>query len=66
MEVASAQVPHRWEDLSGALENSEMQQGATLNEAVKSRPSRTYSSFADVERLLRTEWSALQRYGADC
>lgn len=66
VEVGSTQAPHRWEDLSGALESAEMQHGATLNDVVKTRPSRAYSSFADVARLLKTHWPVLQQYCANC
>jgi hypothetical protein len=66
VEVASTQPPHRWEDLSGALENAEMRRGATLNDVVKTRPSRAYSSFADAARLLRAQWPVLQLYCVNC
>jgi len=60
--VASTKPPHRCEDLSAALENAELREGATLNGVVATRSSRAYSSFADVERLLRTRWPVLQNY----
>jgi hypothetical protein len=66
VEVASAGPPHRWEDLSGALENAEMREGATLNGVVATRQSRAYSTFTDVERLLRNRWSALRVYCSSC
>lgn len=66
VEVASTQFPHRWEDLSGALENAEMREGATLNGVVATRPSRAYSCFTDVERLLRNRWAVLRLYCASC
>jgi len=62
VQVASTKPPHRWEDLSAALENAELREGATLNGVVATRSSRAYSSFADVERLLRTRWPVLQNY----
>jgi hypothetical protein len=64
VEVASAQPPRRWEDLSGALENVEIRQGATLNGVVATRRSRAYSCFADVKRLLRNRWDVLRLYCA--
>jgi len=66
VEVSSPQPPHRWEDLSGALENAALREGATLNGVVATRPSRAYSSFADVERLLRNQWAVLQLYCTSC
>jgi hypothetical protein len=62
VQVASTKPPHRWEDLSAALENAELREGATLNGVVATRSSRAYSSFADVKRLLRTRWADLQNY----
>jgi hypothetical protein len=62
VQVASTKPPHRWEDLSAALENVELQEGATLNGVVATRSSRAYSSFEDVEQLLRTRWPVLQSY----
>ena len=66
VKVASKQSPHIWEDLSDALENAEMRRGLTLNDVVKSRPSRAYSSFAEAEQLLRKQWNVLRLYYADC
>ena len=62
VEVASSRLLHRWEDLSGALENAELRAGASLNEVISTRPSRSYAGFMDVERLLRTRWATLKRY----
>jgi hypothetical protein len=62
VEVASAQPPHRWEDLAGALESAELREGATLNAVVATRTSRAYSSFQDVARLLRKHWGVLHLY----
>jgi hypothetical protein len=66
VEVASAKLPHRWEDLSGALENAEMREGATLNDVVATRQSRAYSTITDVERLLRNRWETLRAYCSSC
>lgn len=66
LKVASAQAPYIWEDLSDALENAEMRRGVTLNDVVKRRPSRAYSSFADVAQLLRAQWALLRLYYANC
>ena len=62
VEVASSQLPHRWEDLSGALESAALEEGATLNDVVATRRLRAYTSFADVEHLLRTHWPVLRLY----
>lgn len=62
VEVASPRMPHQWEDLSSALENAELSEGATLKNVVAARRSHSYSFFMDVERLLRSHWSLLKRY----
>jgi hypothetical protein len=62
VEVASSSTPHRWEDLSNALENAEVSEGAGVNEVVAKRRSRSYSFYMDVDRLLRSNWSLLTRY----
>ena len=60
--VASSCSPHRWEELSDALENAELSEGASLKKVVTTRRSRSYSYYMDVERLLRSHWTLLQRY----
>jgi hypothetical protein len=62
VEVGSTRLPHRWEDLSSALENAELSEGAGLNAVVAARRSHSYSFYMDVERLLRSHWSLLRRY----
>jgi hypothetical protein len=62
VEVASSRSPHRWEELSNALENAELSEGACLKRVVRTRPSRSYSFYMDVERLLRSHWALLKRY----
>jgi hypothetical protein len=62
VEVASSSTPHRWEDLSNALENAELREGAGVNEVVAKRRSRSYSFYMDVDRLLRSHWDLLTRY----
>jgi hypothetical protein len=62
VEVASSRSPHQWEELSNALENAELSEGACLKRVVTMRPSRSYSFYMDVERLLRSHWTLLKRY----
>ncbi len=62
VEVASSRTPHRWEDLSNALENAELSAGAGLKDVVARRRSRSYSFYMDVDRLLRSHWTLLTRY----
>jgi hypothetical protein len=65
VKVASSRVPHRWEDLSDALENAELSEGASLKDVVARRRSRSYSFYMDVDRLLRSHWVLLKGYCHD-
>jgi hypothetical protein len=62
VEVASSSTPYHWEDLSNALENAELSEGASVNDVVARRRSRSYSFYMDVDRLLRAHWDLLTRY----
>jgi hypothetical protein len=62
VEVASSRSPHQWEELSDALENAELREGASLKRVVTTRRSRSYSFYMDVERLLRSHWILLKLY----
>src|SRR5438309_6608286 len=66
VEVSSPHLLHRWEDLSSALENAELSEGASLTAVVSTRRLRSYSSYTDVERLLRSQWLSLKRYCDNC
>ena len=66
VEVSSPHLLHRWEDLSSALENAELSEGASLTAVVSTRRLRSYSSYTDVERLLRSQRLSLKRYCDNC
>ncbi len=62
VEVASPDLPHRWEELSSAIESAKLGEGAGLKQMIASRRVPAYSFYPDVERLLRSHWTLLTRY----